>query len=219
MTEENQLVPSDITSGALAETFDDIVKSGNYLGRLQLFGSKSDAVAEGRIPAAHYGFVHDDDITDLGEEVDLVIIGWRAKALDTSGDALIIDFNSKSEIFADIKARSGSRDSGCMFGPEFLVYLPEQDVFATYYMSSKTARREAKKVVPLVGKAATLKCHLIDPPASKYKWHAPLVFPCSAPMKAPPEDKLREEWAKFSNPPKSDVEVADDSADTDKRAR
>ncbi len=217
MTEENQLIPSDLAGGALAETFDDIVKSGDYLGRLQLFGSKSDACATGEIGIGHWGLVRGDDITDLSGEDDIIIIGWRAKALDTSGDALIIDFDSKSDTFADIKGRAGTRDSGCMFGPEFLVYLPEQAVFATYYMSSKTARREAKKVVALEGKAATFKCRLIETP--KYKWHGPVVLPCSAPVIAPPEDKVRAEWAKFANPPKSDVEVADDSDSTDTRAR
>jgi len=217
MTEENQLVPQDLTGGALADTFADIVKSGGYIGRIQLFGSKSDACATGQIGIGHWGLVLDDNITDLGEQTDLVIVGWRAKALDTSGEALIIDFDPKSDTFADIKGRSGTRDSGCMFGPEFLVWLPEQEVFATYYMSSKTARREAKKVVSLVGKAATFKCHLIE--TAKYKWHGPLAFPCSAPVKAPAEDEVRAEWAKFVNPPKSGVEVAGDSDNTETRAR
>ncbi|HDZ14088.1 hypothetical protein LCGC14_0646460 [marine sediment metagenome] len=218
MTEDNQnqLIPKDIVSGDLSTNFDDIVASGDYLGRLQLFGSKSDAVAEGSISAAHYGLVKDDEITDLGEEIDVILVGWRPKALDTSGDSLIIDHDANSSVFAEIKERSGIRDSGCMYGPEFLVWLPEQAVFATYYMSSKTARREAKKVLPLVGKAATFKCHLIE--TAKYKWHGPLVFPCSAPMVALSEDKVRAEWAKFINPPKSDVEVAEDKS-TDTRAR
>ncbi len=215
MTEENQLIPSDIGGGPLA-SFDDMVASGDYLSRFQLFGAKSDAVAEGLIPQAHYGLVKDDNITDIGEEVDVIIVGWRAKALDTSGDELIIDYDPKSQVFSDIKEQSQVKDSGRMYGPEFLLWLPEQEVFTTFYMSSKTARREAKKVLPLVGKAATFKCRLIT--TAKYKWHAPLVFPCSAPLVAPPEDKARAEWAKFSNPPKSDVEVADDDS-TDTRDR
>ena len=215
MVEENQLVPQDIVNAQLAESFDSIMSSEDYLGRLQLFGSKSDAVATGEIPMGHYGLVRDDVITDLGEEIDVIIINRRAKALDTSGDALIIEFDVTSAIFAEIKERSKVKDSGCMYGPEFLIWLPQQEVFVTYYMSSKTARREAKKVVHFAGKAATLKCHLID--SGKYKWHGPLIFQCSVPLAAPPADKIRAEWAKFIDPPKSDVEVAEDTDNT--RAR
>ena len=217
MTEENQLIPQDLKDSPLSTDFSDIVASGDYLGRLQLFGAKSNAVAQGDIPMGHYGLVKDDVITDLGDEIDIIIIGWRPKALDTSGDDLIIDHDAKSDIFAEIKERSGVKDSGCMYGPEFLIWLPEQSVFATFYMGNKTARREAKKVLPLVGKAVTLKCHLIE--TGKHKWHGPLAFPCSTPLVVPHEDKVRAEWAKFINPPKSDIEVADDDDGDSKRAR
>jgi len=211
----NELVPQDV-GGVLANTeeFNSVISSGDYLSRFQLFGSKSNAVAEQKIGVGHYGVVKDDVITDLGEEVDAVIITWRSKAVQTGTDFLI-SHDVKNEVFQKIKALSAVQDSGCMYGPEFLLWIPDPGIFTAYHMNSKTARREAKKVGPLIGKAATFKCRLIDPPASKFKWHGPVVIPCSAPLSVPDENTLREVATKFRNPENPEPEAAPD----DSRAR
>jgi len=205
---ENQLVPQDLTGGPLAQSFESVVAGADYLPRFQLFSSKSDACAEGKIVGGHYGLVKDDIITDLGAEISVLVVSWRAKAVQTGGEALIIDYDHNSAMFNDIKTRSGEQDSGCMYGPEFLLWLPELGTFATYHMNSKTARREAKKLGPLLGGAVTLKCRLIE--TARFKWHGPVVLPCSTPMTAPPEDVMRAEWTKFQNPPATGAELADD---------
>lgn len=213
----NELVPVDITGGELVD-FDEVTSSGDaYLQRLQLFGSKSDACAEGKIRMGRWGLVNDDTITDLGEEIDLVILAFRPKALSISDGTIITNHDVKSDTYAAIKEKSFEKDSGCMYGPEFLVYVPNADVFATYFASSKTARREAKSAIkPLIGSAATFKCKLIDPPASKYKWHGPVALPCSTPMELPDMEIIQREVEKFKNPPKSEVEVADDEDDRER---
>ncbi len=204
----NELVPQDIGGPlANADEFKDVVSSGDYLSRFQLFGAKTDAVAEQKIAMGHYGVVKDDEITDLGEEVDAVIITWRSKAVQT-GDDFLICHDVKNELFQKIKALSSVQDSGCMYGPEFLLWIPDPGIFTAYHMNSKTARREAKKMGPLIGKAATLKCRLIDPPTSKYKWHGPVVLPCSVPLSVPDEATLREVATKFRNPETPEPEAA-----------
>jgi len=215
MPESNQLVPQDMVGGPLAreEDFDSMTTAATYLPRLQLFGSKSDACAEGKIPIGHYGLVKDDDITDLGEEVNLVIITWRPKAIKLGGDMPITVFDAQSELFQEIKKLADVKDSGCMYGNEFLVWIPDAGVFAHFHMNSKTARREAKKMKPLIGGAATLKCRLIDPPTSKYKWHGPVVLPCSIPLDMPEDNVLREEYTKFQNPPEQTIEVAEEGGE------
>lgn len=225
MSEENQqLIPADVVGGELAPegTFDSLVAGGDYLPRFQLFGSKSDACAEGKIGIGHFGLVKDDKIIDLGEEINVVLVSWRPKAVQ-SGDDFLIDYDPQivdgeitNPIFKKIVDLSSTRDSGCMYGPEYLLWIPDAGVFATYHLNSKTARREARNFEPLHGQAATLKCKLIDPPNSKYKWHGPVIIPCSAPVDAPDPDKVRDEWAKFQNPPKNEVEVADED---EERAR
>jgi hypothetical protein len=207
----NDLVPANVTGGELVN-FDDITSSSvAYLRRLQLFTNKSDACAEGRIGIGHWGIVDDSAILDMGTEVDLVILAYRAKALQIDGDAVVTDYDAKSETFAAIREKSFVRDSGCMFGPEFLVYIPSVDFFATYFASSKTSRREAKKMAPLIGDAATFKSHLIE--KGRWKWHGPLVFPCSVPLEIPDVDIISVAIEKFKNPPKNEVEVADDDND------
>lgn len=214
MSESTQLVPQDLVGGALArdEDFADMTTTTVFLPRLQLFGAKSDAVAEGNILMGHYGLVKDDEITDLGDEINVVIVTWRTKAVQVGGDMPISVFDSQSELFGQIKAQSGVKDSGCMYGPEFLVWIPDAGTFAVYHMNSKTARREAKKMRPLIGRAATLKCRLIDPPNSRFKWHGPVILPCSTPLDMPEDEKLRAEYEKFQNPPEA---VAPELAEED----
>lgn len=211
----NALVPADIIGGDLAD-FDAVTANKTmYLPRLQLFGSKSDACAEQKIGIGHWGLVNDDQITDLGVSTDVVLLGFRPKALDTSGDTVINNHDAQSEVYEAIREKSGERDSGCMYGPEFLVYVPSEEVFATYFASSPTARREAKKFRPFMGCAMTLKCHLIE--NNRYKWHGPLALACSASLDLPDLKIVKDQIEKFKNPPVSDVEVADDDEDTRER--
>ena len=215
---ENSLVPQDIVDGTLTtgESFQSIVSGGDYLPRLQLFGSKSDACAEGKIGIGHYGSVKDSVITDLSPEVDIVIIGWRPKALQIDGENLVIAFHPNivdgkitDPLFKKIVDKAGIRNSGCMYGPEFLVWIPSITTFATYHMNNPTNRREARNMEPLLGKAATLKCRLID--QGKYKWHGPVILPCSAPIEMPSDDEIREQFNKFKDPPQNDVELAENT--------
>ena len=209
----NELVPGNVTGGALTQhSFDDVVAGPqSYLPRLQLFGSKSDACATGDIAIGHYGLVLDSGIVDLGEELDAVIVSWRPKALQIDGDTIITEYNPETDLYQKIKELSFVSDSGCMFGPEYLLWINGQNQFATYFMSSKTARREAKKVHPLVGQAATFKCKLIE--YKKYKWHGPVVISCSAPLEVPSLEVIQATVESFQNPPKSDVELAPETED------
>ena len=204
----NRLVPTDVVDGELAN-FDDVTANvTTFLSRLQLFGSKSVACAEQKIGIGHWGLVNDDVITDLGVSTDVIVLAYRPKALDTSGDTVINNHDATSEVYAAIREKSKVKDSRCMYGPEFLVFVPSEKIFATYFASSKTARREAKKFKTLIGCGVTLKCRLIKQPP--HTWHGPVVLPCSAALKLPDLEIIKKEIAKFKNPPVDDIEVADD---------
>ncbi len=206
----NELVPKELTKGALTDnSFDDVTASlAKYLARLQLFGSKSDACAEGKIGMGRYGIVRDDIIVDLGEEVEAVIVSWRPKALQLEG--FVESYEPNSDLYNKIKELSNVKDSRCMYGPEFLLWIPDQGQFVTFHMSSKTARREAKKMEPLIGKAVSLRCHLIDPPNNPRKWHGPVVTGCSTPLTVPPIEEIQEQVKIFQNPPKVEIELAEE---------
>lgn len=202
----NELIPADIAGPLAKYELADVASGASaFLQRLQLFGNKSNACARGEIGIGRWGLVNDDVITDLGPEVDALVICWRPKAMQTTGD-ILVSHEPGSSMYEDLKERSGVKDSGCMYGPEFLLYIPSQATFATYYMSSKTARREARKMDPLLRKAATFKAKLIE--TAKYTWHGPVVTPCSASLDLPETEVIQAEITKFMDPPKQEVEVA-----------
>lgn len=195
--------------------FDDLAKATEWLPRLTLFGSNSNACKEGKMPIAHYGLVHNkDQITDLGKNVQAYIVAWRPKALLTDGGEgkPVNYFNPESQAFKDIRAKSGIPDSGALVGPEFLVYVVAQG-FATFFMASKTARNTAPAVKALMGKGAILSAKLIE--SGKFKWHGPTVMEASAPFtdQPTPED-LEKVVTAFNNPPESQIEVVTEPGDT-----
>ncbi len=190
------------STGPLANTvdIDELCASdASYLNRFQLFGSKTDAVAEGKIPPGHYGIVEGDDIIGLGESVDVVVLSVRPKAMDLSNrEDIITVFDIKSELFTEIKRKSGVKDSGCIYGPEFLLWLPDGKQFVTYFMSNKTSRKEAKILFPLVGRNATLKVRLAS--SARHKWHAPVVRQCTTHLNVPDKDAGNPQVHNFQYP-------------------
>lgn len=203
----NELIPNSDCSTEL-DVFDTLANIGEgFLPRLQLFSGRSDACSEGLIPINHYGIVDGDDIVDLGERIIIGVLAARHKAMCTQGEVQC-SYNPESDLFKQLVVDSGIKDSGCMYGPEFLVYIPAIQKFATYFMGSKTARREAKKFKPLMNKPAILDSKNIE--KGKYKWRGPVILPCPDQIELPPVEKMEAERAKFKNPPEDTVEVAEE---------
>jgi hypothetical protein len=164
-----------------AEQFSDLVKSGKFFKRIQLYGGNSLAVKQGKFPIAHYGVTHTkDSIEDLGAEFDLIPFSWRPKAIKTSGEDLIVEYDENSDRFKAIMIETEQPDSGCMYGPDFLIYVPKLKGFFTIFFSNPTMRRESPNMIKQFNTPTTLKCHLIE--RKKYSWHGPLVINCSTPL-------------------------------------
>jgi len=216
MPEEHALIPAEVTGG-LAKYSDDIfastTKSGDYLPRLQLLTSASEKCKSGEFPINHYAVIRDQIFDDLGEAVDILVVTWRPKALEI-GDEVISVFKPEHPEFKRIQDKSGEQDSGCMYGPEFLVYIPAKKVFATFFCGSKSSRREAPAIKALLTKAATLKSKKIE--TKRYTWFAPAVVGCSTPFETPNIEDLKKAVEKFNNPPETVIETVDE---TTERAR
>lgn len=209
---DNELI---VTTGTDEQALIEVGASTGFLPRIQLFGGSSDAVKAQQIPIAHYGIVRGkDQIEDLGSEVDVLVCAGRVKALDLSGDMPITSYDHKSDIFKEIAAGSGEENSRKMFGPEYLVWVPAVSGFATFFLSSPTARRESASIHGRLRKAATLKAQLIK--GKKHTWHGPVITPCSTPFALPDSEILQSEVDKFVNPKASEVEVVETS---EERAR
>jgi len=196
--------------------FEQVSSSGKYLPRLQLYGSNSDKAKEGVIQSGHYGLTSSkDQIDDLGKEVDVLIVSWRPKALDISGEEIIASYNPNSELFKNIQQRADVPNSSCMFGPEFLVYIPDKAKWATLMMGSKSARREAPNVKSHMGQFATLKVTLAA--NKRYKWHATVVSSCSTAYDVPADEEIKEKVENFLNPPENENEPVEEAASSDRK--
>ena len=220
MTEEPKaLIKAEDVGGDLVKHSDDAfqsaTQSGDYLPRLQLMTANSDKCKGGDFPTNHYALVRDQNFQDLGPEVDVLIVTWRPKALEI-GDELISVFDQTNPEFKRIQDKSFEADSGCMFGPEFLVYIPSVQAFATFFMGSKSSRREAGSVKAKLQGAGTLKSKKVS--TKRYTWYTPLITACSTPIDLPDQEELTAEVTKFNNPPETTIEKAE-KTDEEKRAR
>lgn len=202
-----------------------VVTAASYLPYVSLYGGNSNVVKEGKIGIAHYGLCRSKDkIEDLGKEFDLLALSWRFKAMEITKDGgIITKYDPKSSAFTSIQERSAIKDSGCMYGIEFMFWVPNlpAQCFATFFCNNKTSRREAlniKPFCPVPGKGpqrGTLKTQYIK--TEKFSWHGPVITPCSAEFQLPPIEEMLVEINKFNNPKESEVEAVAPAADA--RAR
>lgn len=217
-TENPLMVPQEVADLPVKfddDVFDDIAKSKDYLSRVQVMGGNSDYVKEQKIQIGRYALIHNkDSFDDLTPQFDCLVIGWRPKAMDVGGEQVISVYNHEAAEFKSIVEKSAEQNSGCMYGPEYLLWLAGSKTFATFFFSSKSARREAPNMKVLVGRAATCKIQLIK--KKKYSWHSPTIVACSTPFDIPDAVAIKENLEKFNNPSESEVETVDESEKSDR---
>jgi len=177
----------------------------DFLPYLQLYTGQSDLVKEGKIGLNEYGITVNKNTTSLGKSVIAVPILWRAKALDVKSHEKPVSFyNQKSEQFIDIMRRAdASPNSGCMYGPEFLYYLPGAKTFATMMFGTKSSRNVAPHVRALLPKGSALRAMLLDSELASnetHKWQIPRVGPSDQMFEPPPADVLQAVCESFLKP-------------------
>ena len=171
------------------------------LDELQIF-TKGNAVDRGLIRPGHYGISeNDEEVTDLGESINLLALARRPKAIDmTDADAVVTDYDPETEEFKQIAARSLEVKSHCVYGPSFLLYEQGTKRFLEFFCGTKATRSEAKKIYPFLPMTAgdiarqkaagndvsglephgplplTLKTQIVK--KGKYIWHVPVVTKC-----------------------------------------
>lgn len=212
-----QLPQTEQLPAEYQEAWDDVVRSGDFIPRIQLYGSNSNAVKKEMIPQGRYGYPKSaEEIVDLGKEVQCIPLGWTFKAMMFSGDDRpVVSHDPKSELFQQIKAKADEGGlTGSVYGIEFLLFLPSIPIgvnnYVTLFLNSASSRREATSFRSLIGKAAMLKVRLAS--NKKGTWHVPVITTCSAPFEnLPDETELESKLDQFKNPPETTVEVASDS--------
>jgi hypothetical protein len=218
----NEIVPqtTDKARNALAEiapnkyateaAFGAVSSASGFLPRIQLMQATSELVKLDKMKQSAYALVRSaDSFEDLTKEVNLIPIAWRPKALDTSDRKKIISaYNPKSVEFKKIAAKSEIANSGAMYGPEFLCWVPSLGIWATFFMSSKTARRAADDFMQRLEKkkSLTLKSTLIK--GQQNSWWGPVITDCSAPLQSWTDlGEAKNVLEKFNNTP--DIETED----------
>lgn len=185
-----------------------------FLPRLQLFTANSNDVKRGKINLAHYGTISGKEKTllDLGKNVLVVPLAWRPKALNTKADPVTAFHNPQSAEFKEYKAKADAdANSGFMYGPEFLVYIPDKEIgFATFFMGSKSARNESAKLralLPVGGsplRPAMCTAQFIE--TKEYSWHAPSIMPSAQSVTMPSMDEVNSIALVFLKPKDSEIE-------------
>lgn len=188
-----------------AELLQDVASGGGFLPYVQLFTTKSDPVTDGKIAGGHYGIVRDQKIDDLGEEIDVIVLTVRPRAFEKAEDGEItVCYDKDDPEYARIAALQANKVIGRMVGPEFLIWLPAEACFATFFCGSPTLKREARKFGPFLGgRAMNLRTKICK--NAKGKWHGPVVNACSATLEPlPTAEEAADQVEKFKNPPKQD---------------
>lgn len=197
------------TETALSE----VTKVGDWLPYIQLMGSNSIEVKKGEFPMGHFALRKNRRMIDMGEEFIAYLIAWRPKAMQFAPKVLSY-FDSTSEAFKAIEEKSKSKNAGCGYGPEFLVWLPEYKEMVTYFLGNKTGRNESPNLIALITDG-TYKCkqksHLIDD--GEHSWHGPMTLPYDLDIELPSVVTLRKELDKFNNPPAAIEEVTEEAGE------
>lgn len=190
----------------------DAISSSGYLPRLQLMTSNSNVCKTGEFPVNHFALISDQNHQDLGSTVDIIPLVWRPKALET-GENIITVYDPKLDDkkqptgeFARIQAKSAIKDSGCMYGVEYLIWIPSLSKCATLFCGTKSLRKVSPMILARLGKPVTLNPAKINPPGSPYTWYSIAVSNCSSmydPVDTIPLQGLIED---FSNPKDEVVE-------------
>ena len=195
-----------------------MMKTGDYLPRFTLYASSSKAVKQDKIQQGRFGIEKDKQITDLGKEVDVIVCAVRPCAIRilTAQNKVLSYYDYKSPQFQEIQviAEGGDKKSGCLFGPQFLLWVPVAQEFVLYHMNNPTGRRAAPELKGLLKQAATIKSKLIE--SGGNSWHGPDIVPCSTPISVlPDKDEFDKQIEKFKNPKEATVEVDPDAQQAD----
>jgi hypothetical protein len=208
----NELINVNAGGELIAQDVDllkETSKSAAFLPYFQLFTLKSSAVAEDKIQGGHYGLVRDGNITGLGKEVSIVVATVRARAYEKADDGeVFVCFDKNDPEYIRIKELQANKVLNRMVGPEFLIWIPVEKTFASFFCGSATLKRESGKLGPFLSgetlqkRAATMRSKLIT--KGEWKWHGPVITACSSPISVlPTQEEWDKELHKFKNPPKT----------------
>lgn len=193
-TNENQnaLIPADLLgmrSKHAVDSAHDALASGNFPPRMQLCQGLSKLVTKRKASLGSWVLVKGGDnlLKDYGDQFSCLILNWRPKAVkfDPGSGKGKAFFNPKGKDFqqVEVEADKKPRPKGFLYGPEYLLYLPDVDLIATIHFNNPTFRNRAAEMKALLGCAATILSEQIE--SGGNIWYGPNITGCSTPLALP----------------------------------
>jgi hypothetical protein len=180
-----------------------------YFPRVSISSANSKTFTEFNVPLGHWALTNRESV-DLGPEIDALVIAVRGKAMRFG--SMVINYEPDSETFKQIMAESTVKDSGSVYGPEYLLYLAGQS-FATYFCSSVSARNESPEIRKHMYKAVTLKSRLITKP---YRYFVPIASECPTFSEIPEPEAINDAYERYMSLKSSEVEIVKEANDTNR---
>jgi hypothetical protein len=211
---------TDLTTQSQEDAIMKKVAAGSsFLPYMQLYSNACELVKQGGFQMNHYGLAKGkDDVVDLGKEIDIVVLERRFKAMDLRNGGVLSYYTYASDQFQAVMAVVDSKEanSRCMYGPEFLIWIPSVGEFATFYMQSISAKNEAPKVwaqrYAVSNGMVTMKSKYVPRPTNSFQ-----AIVCIAssmqPESLPTQEEFDDIVKKFKNPKDSAVSTVT-AADT-----
>jgi len=198
------------------EVLADVLTASDYIPYIQLVGASSNLAKAGNFQIGHFGLFRGKEPIDLGDSFTTVVLSWRPRAMEFGEDVISI-FNPENPEFIRIKTAAQNNQQGYVFGPEYLMYLPDFDELAVYLYGNTSSQLEAPNVQAVLEKQnqvneyqpITIYSELVEN-RKRQSWHVP----CSKPSETPLEkmvnpDVLKPVLEKFNNPTDSEVETVE----------
>lgn len=179
------------------DVFNDLTIQGGFLPRLNLYTGRSKIVEKALFKQNHYGVVvGKDKLLDVGETPVIVPLAYRPMALDLREKKAVAYFDPSSAKFKEVKAESLVKDSKCMAGVQFLVYIQNFGL-ATYYCASKSAKMLAPHIRKLMNQFVTLGSHTVE--SGDFVYRAPTVVLSNVQFEIPNMEEILAKRAEFVN--------------------
>lgn len=168
------------------DVFNELTIQGSFLPRVNLYTGRSKLCERGIVPKDNWGVMTGKDkITVLGENIHCVPLAYRPMALDLRDKKAVAYFDPSSPKFTECKNISTEKDSKCMAGIQFLLYIQNFGL-ATYYCASKSAKMLAPKIRKLINGYVTLGSHTVE--AGEWVFRAPTIVVSNVEFELPHEE-------------------------------
>lgn len=227
MSENALVVPmatSKFVSTEVEKEFE--TKTFNFWPRIQVAGSNSGIVKEGKIGLGRIAIVAGEEIIDAGTQMNAFLLAWRPKAMRYKGNAVeLIAYDPKGPVFDDIRsgALAGGQNNPNQFGTEFFLWLPDYNKVAAFFHGTTTLRNEAPLGITIFKRQAAeqkwipvkFTIELAKKKATTYSWHTTRIAELNqdvAAEKSPNMENIGKDVNTFNNPSEDKKEKAENEA-------